>query len=181
MLTYWIERLRPGLTLPLAGLIAIGAGSPAGLLDVLLAWLLIAEFRLWDDLADRDRDRLTHPERTLVRVDGTGRFVAMCAGLGAMNVMATGMLHGGPAVAVLVVLHAGMAAYYRWRPAAPGRTSDLLLLAKYPGFALVLAQPGTEAWPRIAAGAAAVYVAACAFEIWHNGAAAPTAAGRTDS
>lgn len=182
MLTYWIERLRPGLTLPLAGLIAISAGSPAGLLDVLLAWLLIAEFRLWDDLTDRERDRVAHPERTLVTAPGVHRFVAMCVALGAMNVAATAALHGVPAAVGLLALHAGTSAYYRWRPVTRTRTSDLLLLGKYPGFVLLLAQPMATPRPLVAAGAVAVYAAACAFEIWHDGAATSlTTAGRIDS
>src|SRR5690606_33350878 len=58
---------------PLALLIAwAGCGnaiaSVRGLLGFVLASGFIAQYRLWDDLVDRVRDRSVHPERVLARV-----------------------------------------------------------------------------------------------------------------
>ena len=73
MIAYLAERLSPAIFVPAAALIALvshtagGHAADSWLLDLLLALLLIAQFRLWDDLADREHDRRAHPERVLVR------------------------------------------------------------------------------------------------------------------
>ena len=170
MLSYWFERLRPGVTLPLAVLIAFSAGTPAGIRDVLFALLLVAQFRLWDDLEDRERDRGTHPGRVLARAGRAWPFAAMCVALGAVNLGLAAWFHGSPALLTLLVLHVAMAAYYAWRPPARTKVSDLVLLAKYPAFVFVLAH-GTQASPWfVCVGASAIYALACAFEVWHDAA-----------
>ena len=80
----------------------------------LLGLVLVAQFRLWDDMEDADRDRVTHPERVLVRAPA-GPFRALHATL---IVAAAAMCIERPAALVAVLsLEAGFwCAYRRLRP-----------------------------------------------------------------
>ena len=70
---YWLERFRPVLFVPVAILLAAAvrrrrhrADPRRWTIDIFCALLLLGQFRLWDDLADRERDRAAHPSRVLV-------------------------------------------------------------------------------------------------------------------
>jgi hypothetical protein len=64
-------------------------------------------------------------------------------------------------------LNAAAAAYYLLRGRQRTAGSDLLLLAKYPAFVLILS--GAEARAgRLVLAIAITYAAACAFEVWHD-------------
>ena len=72
VVNYLRERFRLRLFIPLALLIAAAAIVPPAswtsfAIDFAVALLLLAQFRMWDDLADRGRDRIEHPGRVLVR------------------------------------------------------------------------------------------------------------------
>jgi hypothetical protein len=174
MTRYWIERFAPGLFVPAALLIALAAriGSPLDpirwSLESLLALLLLAQFRLWDDLADRERDRSAHPERVLVRSARVTPFVAVCAGLAFLNVLLLLMWNGAGGAVVLLALDAAAAGWYAWRPDHRTATSDLVLLGKYPAFALLIAGPSTWFVPHAWLAALAIYAGACVFEVWHD-------------
>jgi hypothetical protein len=169
MLSYWVERLRPSITLPLAVLIAIGAGTSVGIPDVTLAFLLTAQFRLWDDLEDRERDREFHPDRVIPQAASLFPFAAACAGLGALNLGLAALLSGSAAVFTLLLLDMSAAAYYTLRPGERTRSSDLILLAKYPAFVLQLSHGSPASAWFVCAGACAIYAVVCAFEVWHDG------------
>jgi hypothetical protein len=74
LLAYRRERLPVRLIAPLSAGLAL-ASAPAAraftgltlLQDAGLMALMLAQFRLWDDLADRARDADAHPDRVLVR------------------------------------------------------------------------------------------------------------------
>src|SRR5262245_41007614 len=57
------------------------SGAPDLLGRLALASTLVLQFRLWDDLADRDRDRQHHPDRILPRARSIGTFHATFAAL----------------------------------------------------------------------------------------------------
>ena len=173
MMAYWRERFTPGRFVPAAVLLAMAATATSGgggadwAIGTGVALSLIAQFRLWDDLADRGRDRHTHPTRVLVTASATWPFVVQAIALAAINVALLSALEGAAAVRLLLALNAAAAAYYVFRP--PHRTfgSDLVLLAKYPAFVLMLA--GADPRPgRLWLALALTYAAACAFEIWHD-------------
>lgn len=174
ILSYFAERLRPVPFLPLACALAAAAGAgryelPTLAADLLFGALLLAEFRLWDDLADRRADSKTHPGRVLVRAAATRRFVALCVSLAIVN-LALCVLRDGVSfsVAVLVLLHVTLGGWYSRRG---GRTvaGDQLLLAKYPAFVLVLAGSRLFAAPATTVlAAAAIYAVASAYEAWHD-------------
>jgi hypothetical protein len=171
---YFIERFPPLLFVPLSVAIAVAAAGGdyvfirlAG--DTLAAWLLVAELRLWDDLADRAIDRVTHSERVLVTAPSIQPFVVMCLSLAALNLGWTVLRSGvGPSLAVFAGLHGALGAWYARRTART-LAGDQLLLAKYPALVLVLAGDRLPQAPlAIGLAAAAVYVGASAYEAWHD-------------
>lgn len=171
---YLAERFPLTLFLPLAVVIAAAAtGARADgatlALDTLVALLLLAEFRIWDDLADRPADALAHPGRVLVTARSSAPFVALCAALAVVNAAIAVTRDGfGLSVLALVLLHAVLGAWYivRGQRSVAG---DQLLLAKYPAFVLVLAGARLIHAPLIVLGSAlAIYAAASFHEAWHD-------------
>jgi len=173
MMAYWRERFVLSRFVPAAVLIAMAATATSGggaidwVVRTGVALLLIAQFRIWDDLADRGRDRHTHPTRVLVAAPSVWPFVLQAVGLTAINLALLLAVEGVAAARLLMVLTVAAAAYYVLR--VPHRTvaSDLVLLAKYPAFVLILS--GNDPRPgRLVLALATTYAAACAFEAWHD-------------
>ena len=173
---YLAQRFRPAVFAPATalhvGLALWAAGAeptPARLASAAgLAALLLLQFRLWDDLEDRGRDRATHPERILVVAPPAPFRCALVAiGVGNLVVLAA---RSAVAAAGLAVLDVAFLAAYRLRP----RVSDRLwrfgvLLAKYPVFvALVAAAIGAPPTPRLALAMAVMHAAAIGYEVHHN-------------
>ena len=144
----------------------LGAVAAAAALDA----LLLLQFRLWDDLEDRDRDRVTHPDRVLVRsVQRPFRQILVL--LGVTNVVVAASVARPAAIALMLLDAAFYAAYRTMR----NRMSDRrwrfsILLAKYPIFVAVLALlTGSPRPGRLVAAAAVAYLVACAHESSHDG------------
>jgi hypothetical protein len=137
--------------------------------DVLTALLLLAQFRLWDDLADRPADTIKHPERLLVRVPSVDPFVRLCVAIGFANLTVSAVRDAsGIALAVLATLHLVTGAWYLSR-SHRSLSGDQLLLAKYPAFVLTLAGARILEAPALGVLAAAVvYITASAYEAWHD-------------
>jgi hypothetical protein len=132
------------------------------------ALLLLAQFRLWDDLADRERDRMAHPGRALVRAVSVAPFVAGCVGLAALNLAAATWRGAGSTVLFLVAVDAAALAWYACRPATRSIVTDLVLLAKYPAFVVVLSAGASTSRLLLTLSAASAYALACAYEAWHD-------------
>ena len=171
---YFRERFRAATFGPLAVAIAVGAAAgrfDAGrlVLDVLFALLLLAEFRLWDDLADRDADAASHPTRVVVRAVSLRPLVAVTFALAVVNVIMAVTLVGGPvAPASLIAVHLALGLWYarRRRRTLAG---DQLLLAKYPAFVVIVAGARVlDATLLVAVAALLLYAAASLFEAWHD-------------
>ena len=175
MIAYWRERFDLRLFLPAAAAITVAAQvgrehlDPAGpIVGAASTLALLAQFRLWDDLADRERDRREHPDRVLPRTSDATPFAAACVWLGILNLSVAAWRGGTLSASLLALLDVAAAVWYTARPAGRTAASDLVLLAKYPLFVLILADaPAGSGWA-LAASAGIVYVAACAFEIWHD-------------
>jgi hypothetical protein len=171
---YWLERFRPALFVPAATLVAgasragTGADPTSWTIDISCALLLLGQFRLWDDLADRERDRAAHPSRVLVRATRVAPFVVTCLILATLNIVLAAWLRGTVAAAAVGALNIAAAAWYKWRPARRTAATDLILLTKYPALVLLLAVGSTASLPGLVLSAAAIYGLACAFEIWHD-------------
>ena len=162
-----------------AGEAVPGAGNL--LRRLVLAACLIVQFRIWDDLADRERDRRRHPGRVLVAVRRLGPFHAIW---GAAAAAAAGLLAAGPwpawRVPVYGLLGLGLGVWYG---AGRGWWPQPLLhyhvvLVKYPVFVYLLGGDAARPLPRILA-AVAVYLTLCAYEAVHDpeAARAPGARG----
>ena len=178
---YLNERFRPAVFLPLAGFIALAASAgriDAARLaaDAIFALLLLAEFRLWDDLADRDADAVQHPDRVLVKSRSIGAFTLVREGLTATNLMGCVIRTGAHVtLPVLLALHAMLSAWYAVR-SRRSIAGDQLLLAKYPAFVVIVAGARGLAEPvPVALAALLVYAAASLYEAWHDP-ASPVAA-----
>ena len=174
---YLVERFRPAVFIPaialhlMLALWAAGAEPTAARLAAAagLAALLLLQFRLWDDLEDRHRDRATHPERVLVVASPTPFRLALTV-LGAANLVVLGAAPSAAAPAALAVLDIAFFAAYRLR----ARVSDrfwrfCVLLAKYPAFVgLIAVATGAPRACRLALAMAAMYAAASGYEAHHD-------------
>jgi hypothetical protein len=175
MRAYVRERFRPLVFGPLAIVLA-GAASGGRwnanqlAVDAGFALLLLAQFRLWDDLADRTRDAVSHPQRVIVSAPSVRPFAAACIALAALNIAIALARDGGLSLVLLCALDAALWVWYARR----GRRSNLgdhLLLAKYPAFVLVLAGVRLASSPLpVGLCAAAIYLCANLYEAWHDGA-----------
>ena len=135
-----------------------------------LAVVLLLQFRLWDDLEDRERDRRLHPARVLVRGDPTP-FRRACMLLAAANIALFALAGSGDAVLSLACLDIFfLIAYGPMRRALPDRVWRFqVLLLKYPVFVgLLAAAVGTPGWMRLFTAAVSVYLCACAYEALHD-------------
>ncbi len=176
---YVRERFPLALYVPLAVLLAVAAEVGSGtqplvprVRDGLLAWGLVFQFRLWDDLADRERDRRERPERVLSRARSPRPFHQLMAVAIAGNVLLFGLPRPSlPVFIGYVALQAVFAGWYavmrhrvRWRIGAA-----LVVLTKYPAFVALLAMPvgGAPAW-RLPLAMAVVYLCFGVYELLHD-------------
>ncbi|HXG54446.1 MAG TPA: hypothetical protein VNJ03_03630 [Vicinamibacterales bacterium] len=171
---YLAERFSPGVFLPLALVIAAAAsggtvhGARLGM-DAAFALLLLAQFRSWDDLADRGRDGVAHPERALVRTTSIAPIVAFTGALAILNIcFAVQRDASGLAVSVLVALIGILGAWYSLRTQRTA-AGDILLLSKYPAMVLVVAGDRVLSAPmEVLSAALALHLAASLYEAWHD-------------
>jgi 4-hydroxybenzoate polyprenyltransferase len=130
---------------------------------------LLAEFRLWDDLADRETDAASHPNRVLVRAASILPFVAVTIALAVLNLVMA-MPSGGIPISLvtLITVHFALGFWYaRRRPRT--LAGDQLLLAKYPAFVVIVAgSRALDATLVVAVAALLIYTAASIFEAWHD-------------
>jgi hypothetical protein len=173
VIAYVIERFPPGIFVPaavgIAGAVRVASsGADASwLVDSALALLLIAQFRLWDDLADRDVDRLTHPARVLARAERIGPYVTSCVTLAILNLAASAWRGGLVGLLVLAALDVSFVAWYAGRSSQRTVIGCLWMVAKYSVFVIVMAAR-SSIFSHLLLAASAIYAAACAYEIWHD-------------
>ena len=128
---------------PLALLLALLGGAPKfeRVPMIGLALILIIVFRLRDDLADRSRDAIEHPDRVLVRASRLEPFeLALRLGLLAALVLITlslGLGRGASLLALALSFELG------YRLNLPHRNDWVLL--KYPCFVILLSDDVTVA------------------------------------
>jgi hypothetical protein len=178
MAAYFGERFKAAIFGPAAVVLTAAAlwaggtsvGAAAAVRTLFLAVVLLLQFRLWDDLEDRERDRRLHPGRVLTRAN-PAPFRWTCAVLAIANIVL--LVIGGSRTAVLGL--AGLDVFF-WIAYGPlrRRFSDRIwrfqiLLLKYPVFVGVLAAAlGTPIRLRLFTAAVAVYLCACAYEALHD-------------
>jgi uncharacterized membrane protein len=125
-----------------------------------LAVMLIVQFRLWDDLADREHDRQTHPQRIMVRTSHLNAFrialMVLALPVAALLVALDGPDHlfGYAGLILAVALVYRMPWRSRW-------LRNQVVLLKYPVF-IGLSQAALSRDALLAA--AVVYLAVTAYD-----------------
>ena len=142
---YLAERFPPGQFAPLALMLlmaslvggrALHLGELVLQFGLTLSWIF--QFRLLDDLHDRERDRKMQPHRVLVQTESLGYFRCL-AGLATIgNLGATGLLLSwNISFTILVPLNLMLAALY-WKGGIQRLVHTQIVLIKYPMFVLML-------------------------------------------
>ena len=176
-LAYFRERMRPAVFGPVVLLLAFAACWSAHALNLsgfacalILMTLIVTQFRLWDDLADRERDRVTHPDRVLVRAKPIS-FQLLTVALAAAGLGAAWFFGGSRPFLALASLDAVFAVLYALVRPHLGVTvwQYPVLLSKYPAFATVVAlSVGGPTVGRTVGTALLIYGAAQAYEALHS-------------
>jgi hypothetical protein len=136
-------------------------GATDALLRLALLVLLVVQFRLWRDVADRDHERSRHPGRVMSRHQGRATvFLALLAALALPIVALLASLDDASRrIAGYGVLSLAFAVVYGSRASSHGRVMRTAwLLLQYPAFVL-LAIPHPGEPPALVA-AAVVYLLA---------------------
>ncbi len=178
VLQYWSSRMPPGIYLPMVlflGMASLTAGwptRPASLVvNLLLAYSLVLQFRLWDDLSDVERDRVEHPERTLCRTKRMKLFRWILFGLFVMNF---GLIVWLKPVNVVVVFLSLNWVFWLWyRMPQQNRLNDWLsyhfVLLKYPIFVYLIRPDATgTATGSLLLAMVLVYLCFCVYEVLHD-------------
>ena len=174
MLAYLRERLPFRTFGPVAAALALPSQFPVfrgvgvAAIDAALGWLLLAQFRLWDDIVDRERDRERHPNRVLTRTPQIGRYIGVCGTLAVVNALLLGARER-PDVTLPLLAALTLALAVAYRQPERSRGLDLLRLAKYPVFVLLVAMGRPEGASTSAVSAAIVaFATAVTYEVWHD-------------
>jgi 4-hydroxybenzoate polyprenyltransferase len=131
----------------LTGVVVTRADAMANLHWLLLATcLFVLAFRLWDDLADLEFDRLHHPDRCLVRSADLRPFYAAQWLLLASLAGFLMIFPQGGRILPFLGLVAAFLAIYRVTASRPRLRSmrTVLVLVKYPAFVFLLAHRPDE-------------------------------------
>lgn len=173
IIAYTRERLLRRDVAAIAALIAIVAHIARGewnavtfVVDLAAAFGLVFAFRAWDDVMDRERDRLRCPERVVVRARSLAPLAGAAALTGIVSVAVVGVARGRASVLVLAAFSSVLAVWYAAR-GPRSATGDRLLLSKYGFFTLALIG-ATALWWMAMLGATSVYVVACLHEWRHD-------------
>ena len=151
------------------GATTVGTAVTDVMLGVPIAYLSVLAFRVWDDLEDRPRDRVEHPQRITVRGPSVLPFVHLGV---VAAVAAVALICVRPGVSrSLAALGAAAAVLLVWyRVARRSDTNRLLsthiVLLKYPAIAYATA-PASHAAASSSAmlvGLVMVYLAICVYE-----------------
>ena len=140
--------------IPLAVFLAtagLAASPPAQIwhwvLAATLALTLILQFRLWDDIADRDHDRETHPTRVLCHTRDMKPFLIAAAALFVLNGTFLAWHPGhSPKLIAYLVFCTYLLAWYRLRPIATNARllNSQLVLLKYPVIGWLIGVPAAD-------------------------------------
>lgn len=175
---YVRTRFPAWLVLPLALIVTVpavvsGAVSSASEFAVVwgMALLLVLEFRLWDDMYDREQDCREDPSRVLCQAESLKPFVVLYGLLRIGNLALVVWRWVVPAIATLVVLQLLLGRWYairsRWRLGSV--VNYHLVLLKYPACGYVLAAGfGASAGASLFASLAVVYLGLCIGEVLHD-------------
>jgi 4-hydroxybenzoate polyprenyltransferase len=109
-----------------------------------LSAILVTSFRIWDDLADRDYDRVHHPARVLVRSPAARWFWVLIVGLAVVSACILAAFGGPQPLPIYTGLIVALAVVYHGpRQLRYDRFAHTqLVLIKYPVFIALLTAQG---------------------------------------
>ncbi len=173
---YLQERMRPRMLLAVTAgtvLAARGATPVLGwgvLVDACLALLLLAFFRIWDDLEALSTDSIAHPYRVLVLAPSVAPFVWTAIALAVAAALLMVVTRSGWVLLQFAGLCALLLGWYRGgRRHLRGVAAYHLLLLKYPALVLLVAQRAVAPeMAHMALGSCVIYGLACLYEGWHD-------------
>lgn len=154
-----------------------GAGSSEGLVSsgfipaVALAYTLMLQFRLWDDLESLEEDRAQHPDRILSKAASLVPSRAFLILLFTLNTVLLSLRADFvPRIAGFLLLSGGFFCWYRGRRRlAPNKLADgHLILLKYPLFVYLVTEPAQASFVSLAVSMSVVYLCFCIYEILHD-------------
>ncbi len=167
-------RIFPALALFLSVAGLSGARSVSGIgftMTFCLAGLLVFQFRLGDDLADRRRDWLEHAERVLPSAGSTTPFHVLLILATSGNLVLIWLQNGSQyPLFFFLILNGGLLLWYRWlrhfltRPAVHYH----VVLIKYPVFVYLLSDPSSQERGLLLLVSVLVYFTFCVFEALHD-------------
>jgi SAM-dependent methyltransferase len=166
LLAYGVERiakLRIALLVALIAGLGFAIEKPddlaSALIRITLMALLVIQFRLWDDIADREHDRHRYPERVLQRHRGRATPFLVLLGVLTVPILALLFTFENPAwrIGAYGTLAVALAVVYGGHVTAHGRVMRMgWVLLKYPVF--VLLPLGSPASPNAWVAAAIAYL-----------------------
>ena len=151
--------------------VAAAALSPQNaVMAAALSAVLVLQFRLWDDLEDRDVDRRRHPHRVLVQSDPRLFWSALVV-LAGSTAAALAFAARPAALISLVAAYAALLLGYRAARKICGDRAwrFAILPTKYPAFVIVIALAlGASSVARALSAAVLAYAIASAYEFLHD-------------
>ncbi len=178
LLRYQQSRIPLVIYLPLAIFLVVASGTPLrsdmifnGLINALLALSLTVQFRLWDDLADVDRDRVRTPNRTLCQATSLNNFWILLVLLFILNGCLLAACKSQWAVLAFLTLNVYYAVWYSVgsRIVENCWFASAVVLAKYPVFVYLLSdQPHGELRTNLHYGMALSFLSFYAYEVLHD-------------
>jgi hypothetical protein len=163
-----IPRVASAVLLVACGAQLVRSGGPSLFwLDLTRAVLLVAAFRIWDDLADRAHDRDRHPTRVSVGTEAMQPLVASAVVLWTCAAAMTFAVDESAAVALLAFTIL-LGSWYALRP-SPSAFNSAVILTKYSLFVAVLIGSRWTLTQKGALAAASVFAAVSVYEWAHDG------------
>jgi hypothetical protein len=157
---------------------ALAGGRPMEPINLMLAFVLalslLYQFRLWDDLSDREHDRLDYPERVLVRTTSVTFFRTLVFVAFLYNFALIGVSAGSSwqlKAIMFALLNGSFFVWYRWR--AELCRSEIgashVVLGKYPIFIYLLSgESAATSSVRLVLAMLLVYLCFCVYELLHD-------------
>jgi hypothetical protein len=173
---YWSERYPALVYVPLAALIVAAGTVAAGAAitpmvaaeSIGLAFALVLLFRVWDDIADREEDRIRAPQRVVARAASVAPLLGLMAALACASVALLVIRARFTDLVLFIAMAAGLAVWYatRARLGAGPLVNAHVLLLKYPLIALIATPAATQLQlaPTITA-LSALYLGLCVREL----------------
>lgn len=137
-----------------------------------LALCMVVQFRLWDDLADVENDRVHHPSRVLCQTQSHQVFWGLVGTLCIVNTVLIATFKSYTALAAFFVLNVACVLWY----SMPRKMSSdhvvvhAMVLVKYPVFVFLLGDSPAKGYLSLSLcyGMLVTFLCFCAYELQHD-------------